>query len=319
MPEVGEVRSANGETRQWDGSAWRLKEAPPQGVLSSLKSIASPAGLQGLKDYGSELVSGKGTARSEAANFGMKEGKSFLSTLNPINQVKGIANVLTTDPRETARGLASTAGNALTGDPEAIGSVLGMAAMPKANAGLLRGVNSAASAVASNPAVRSGIGYVGGAGTALATGAGHPFMGAAVGRLVSPLLKGPAQEVANGSSWLMNKLGMNGEVASPAGDTSGLKPADLSMLQQIESRNQAIDARQAAAPKNIANASPFEAEFPMGPDASKPTPPRMKFTGADVVRIQRLMEQGVSPEDAAARVSGTSALSRLVKIGPETP
>jgi hypothetical protein len=203
MPDIGEVRSANGETRSWDGTAWRLVPRTPEPSLDASPTMAA---LRGGGQFLKELVTGQGTARSESLPRAETFGLSLLSGLNPINVAKGLIN-LPLHPVETASALVDTGKGALQGDPAALGNVAAMVAAPKLYPIALKGVNTTASAIADSPKLRSGIGYIGGAGTAMLTGAGHPFIGAAIGRIASPLLESPAREVAQGTGWLLNKLG----------------------------------------------------------------------------------------------------------------
>lgn len=221
MPEVGERRKFGEQFGEWDGHGWKLVDAPSQGILSSLSSIASPAGLSGLKKYAGELLSGEGTARKEAGAYGMKELKGGLSALNPINQAKGAAN-LVLHPIDSVKGAGTQLYNAATGDPEALGGVLGAALAPKLDLAALKGINAGASAVATKPYVQHTIGAVGGALGAKAAGL-SPFIGMGVGRAASGLLKGPAEDVASGTGWLLDKLGQG----APKGALSPAEVADL--------------------------------------------------------------------------------------------
>jgi hypothetical protein len=260
-----------------------------------------------MKDYAKPVL---GTMASDIAS----------PVLHPIDTATALGHALM-HPIDTAQGMLQTGKAALQGDPEAMGHALSLIAAPKVAEKTLGGVNSAAHAIAENPAVRSGIGYIGGAGTALATGAGHPFIGAAAGRIASPLLKGPAAEVAGGTDWLMNKLGM--KQSAPG----GLAPADLSALQKFSPEadlSKVVGSRSSSSPAITMPDRPsqFEAEFPMGEDVGKEVAPTGKLPplkAADMVRIRNLMDSGLSAEQAYSRVSGSPGLSRLVKIGPETP
>ena len=178
-----------------------------QGWSSSLASIASPAGLEGLKQYGKELISGEGTARAAVSDYGKKEGGAFLSTLNPVNQVKGVLRMVA-HPIDTASGMVDTAKSALEGDPQAVGSVLGAVVAPKADAAVLRGVNTASTALANSPAAQRGAGYISGAGFGIAGGA-HPFIMARVGQALAPVIGGAARGVSNVTGKMMDTLGMS--------------------------------------------------------------------------------------------------------------
>lgn len=283
-PAVGEQRTANGETREWTGSEWKPVNAVAP-VSASETDDPRTASIQALRDYATELLTGKGTARSAVADYGGKELSGAVSTLNPINQVKGLAN-LVTHPIDTASGMVDTVKRAGGGDPEAVGSLLGSALLPKTNAGLLKGSNAAASAVASKPMVRSGIGYVGGALAGKAAGL-SPFVGGALGRMVSPLLEAPAKELAGGTSWLMDKLGMG---ATPEAADAAAVPSDV----------------PTGGATRIMPMS--DAEFEARAGRSRDTPPPVKdaakpnFSASDVVRIKVLMQHGLSESDAVNRV-----------------
>lgn len=298
---VGEQRTANGETREWTGSEWK-----PVNVVAPISANETDdprtAAIQALKDYASELLSGKGTARSAVADYGGKELSGAASTLNPINQIRGLVNTVQ-HPLDTASGLVDTGKKALSGDPESVGSVLGMALLPKVNAGLLKGTNSAATAVAEKPMVRSGIGYVGGALAGKAMGV-SPFVGGALGRMVSPLLERPAAEVASATGWLREKLGLAADapdksMADVTGTSSGATPYEMkgapsdvpagSFTQVMPMTDAEYEAR-AGRPRGAV------------PDV-KPTA-KPSLSANDVVRIKLLIKNGLSEPEAVARVVG---------------
>lgn len=196
-PAVGEVRTVGPETRRWDGHVWQLV---PRTFLGGEDFTGR------MKAYAKPVL---GTMASDIA----------APVLHPLNTIGGLYNTVTHLPT-AADNFVTTGANALKGDPEAAGHLLALAAAPKAADIALSGTNALAHAVAENPSLRSGMGYTAGAGTAMATGIGHPFIGAAVGRMVSPLLKYPAEEVANATDWLKGKV-------HGAGDAAGSVPPAL--------------------------------------------------------------------------------------------
>lgn len=330
-PQVGETRTANGQTRSWTGTEWK-PVSNPQPVSSSETSDPTTASIQALKDYASELMSGKGTARTAAENFGGQELKGFGETLNPINQVRGIVKTLTTDPRETIGGMVDTGKNALSGDPRSIGNILGMVVAPKADAAALKGVNSAATAVADNPSVRHTVGYVAGGGGAMLAGGGMGgrFMGAAAGRMLSPLMEGPARDVANGTGWLMDKLGIRDAPPDVAAQEIAKMKAGAKVPPSVQPMS---DAAYEAAAGHPRGAFPQPAPVEANPEAAfaemmapkggvtdtqaaqqvasrnvsgdwnsnlKPN-----FTAQDVVRLKLLMANGASEADAVKSVLGS--------------
>lgn len=209
MPDVGEIRPLkSGGNAKWDGTNWRRVAGADVTLPPPTPGEAEPdtymGGLvKGLKDYASELFSGTGTARHEVADFGKKEGAGLLSGVNPINQGKGLIN-LVTHPVDSVTGMVQQGSDALHGDPTAIGNMLSMVVAPKMDATMLEGLNKGATAVAENPAVRKGVGTVAGLGVGQAIG--HPFMGIGIGRTASGLLEKPARAVADSTQSLMDLL-----------------------------------------------------------------------------------------------------------------
>lgn len=275
-----------------------------QGWGSSLASIASPAGLEGLKQYGKELISGNGTARADVADYGKKEGTAFVSTLNPVNQAKGILRLATTNPITTAKDIYGTGKSALEGDPTAIGNILGTVVAPKADAAALRGVNSAASAVAASPKAQAGLGYVAGAGTAMLSGLGHPFIGAAVGRMAAPVIGDMAEGVSKGTGAVLDKLNIRDAPSSSflksgpaveryAPNSSGYQPPD------------AIDGLSGMIQSDALPKGPAQGVYAALPDGS---------WGVKAVDGHTLTEG--APVNVTSR-GGIQQLKTVGKIGPD--
>lgn len=243
---------------------WQPVSAPTA-VSPSETDNPRTAQIQALKDYAAELLSGKGNARSQAADYGKKEIGGFLSTVNPINVARGTINTIL-HPIDTARGIAATGGRLVTGDPQAVGSALGMVAAPKIYAGALRTTNKGATTLADSASARSATGYVGGYLTAKAMG--EPgFAGAVIGRAVSPLLQYPAQDVAKASGWLMNKLGIDSSVPSQA---EPAPPTDSSTPPSAPTAGGMSAADKASLIKRYGAAAAGEIERKLGAQQSGP-------------------------------------------------
>ena len=128
MPQAGERKMKNGITGEWDGSTWRQVDgsaAPsPAGVPGAasmfhpgLGDTPTTAALQELGRTGVETV--KGLARS------------------PIDAMKGLFGLATTNPLTTVKNLAHTVANpsevvnAIGADPSLGGSMIGQLLMGK--------------------------------------------------------------------------------------------------------------------------------------------------------------------------------------------
>lgn len=194
MPRVGDLRTGvKTGTWRWNGQKW---ENLPRTFL-------------GTEDF---------TGRMKA--FAKPVLGTMASDLNPITAIPATLKAAVypeTHPGDmleagkalfdpaTYRGLLEEAKGINPGNPETVGHVLAALAGPKVYDSALSGVNKAAHAVAESGVARSGVGY--GAGYLGGKLAGQsPFAGAILGRVLSPLLKGPAGEVANATDKVLNYL-----------------------------------------------------------------------------------------------------------------
>lgn len=204
---VGERRQRkDGQWVEWDGQGWLPAKPPEQGILSSLRAIASPEGMATLEKY----ITGRGDLKQnakDAIEFGKEELKGFGSALNPINIGTGLVN-LGLHPINSLDAMGEGLYNAATGDPQAIGGLLGTAVAPKVYGAGLRAVNKGATALAESPAAQRSAGYIGGAGAGIAAGA-HPFLMGRIGQAVAPVIGAGARGVANMTGRVMDAVGMD--------------------------------------------------------------------------------------------------------------
>ena len=188
-PTVGEVRTANGETRSWDGSAWRLI---PRTFLGTEDFTGR------MKDYAGPLVK---TIASDIAQ----------PILHPVDTAAGVANAVT-HPAQTLGDLGDFGKRLLVeGQPEDVGHVISAAAAPKVYGGVLKGFNSAADTLANSAAARTRTGTIAGmiGGQVAGGGWGPRIIGGMVGgALGDKLLQAPAQMGADASGFILDRLGM---------------------------------------------------------------------------------------------------------------
>lgn len=300
-PAVGEVRTVGPETRRWDGHVWQLV---PRTFLGTEDFTGR------MKAYAKPVL---GTMASDIA----------APVLHPLDTISGVANTVM-HPFHAADNLVTTGANALKGDPNAAGHLLSMAAAPKAADLALTGTNKLAHAVAENPSVRSGIGYTAGAGTAMATGLGHPFIGAAVGRMVSPLLKYPAEEVAGITDRLRGAIHGTGEAAGSVPPALQKDYAALVTAVGKEGADRWLK-RQTEGPRPIAPSANL-GQSPSAPklkvDASTlPDSPADHLTGetpeAWKARVQAKLDKGRGPLPEPP--AGTEPIADRMAGGPDKP
>lgn len=302
-PAVGEVRTVGPETRRWDGHVWQLV---PRTFLGTEDFTGR------MKAYAKPVL---GTMASDIA----------APVLHPLNTISGLANTVTHLPTAMDN-FVTTGANALKGDPESAGHLLAMAAAPKAADLALTGTNKLAHAVAENPSLRSGLGYTAGAGTAMATGLGHPFIGAAVGRMVSPLLKYPAEEVAGLTDRLRGAIHGTGDASALAVPPALQKDyADMVTAVGKEGADRWLK-RQTDGPRPLAPSANL-GQAPSAPklkvDASKlPESPADILTGetpeAWKARVQARLDKG-NARTLPEPPPGTEGIADRMAGGPDKP
>ena len=263
-PAIGEVRTSGNETRKWDGTAWRLV----------------PRTFLGGEDFTGRM--------REYAKPVLKTAASDLLPWNMVRAVTGLPDEL----RRTASGVSQAVlhptepvgdmgivsdlghlvRSAAEGDPQAMGHIVAIRATPPVLRGELKGTNAVAHAIEDNPAVRSGIGYTAGAGGALLTGVGHPFIGAAVGRMLSPLMKYPAGEIAGLTDRILGAGGDSAASGLTAAERAALKKQGYSddVIDRIDAQARAgntsgRNAAPRAEPAAAASPRPQSAEAPQQP------------------------------------------------------
>ncbi len=236
-----------------------------------LSTIANPKGsrndsqtpgraaLSSVKDFGKELVTGEGSGRDLALR-GLKEGaKGIADVLDPVNMVEGLYGVVrhpVDAVSSIARALPSRAGPGSIleglgkGDSRLVGQLGGSVLVPGATKGYLSVVGKAANTVAKVPGVRTGLGYLAGAGTSLLSGAGHPFIGGIMGRVSSPLLERPAAAIGSAVDRIQKALGVD---QTPFNELPLYRQMD-----QLPDTPIPITTRQAAPPYQPLSSIPVE-------------------------------------------------------------
>ncbi len=189
-------------------------------MTGTARQASSGGAIAELGNYTKELATGQGPARGQVLDYAKGEAGGALDALNPINVVKGAYNFVA-HPSQTGPALDALRSRLLSGDPNAVGNILGGLLVPKIAGGIVGKTGDLANAVATNPTVRGNVGTVGGMVGGLATGM-SPFAGRAVGRLVSPLLEGPASSLADVINRLRGQTPPSGAPTVPGTPTGSM-------------------------------------------------------------------------------------------------
>jgi hypothetical protein len=289
-PAIGEVRTSNGETRSWDGSAWKLV---PRTFLGTEDFTGR------MKDYAGPLVK---TIASDIAQ----------PIMHPADTAAGVVNAVS-HPAQTLGDIGDFGKRLLVeGQPEDVGHVISAAAAPKVYGGVLKGFNSGAETLANNPAVRTRTGTIGGmiGGQMVGGGWGPRIIGGAIGgALGDKLLAGPSQVAADASGYVMDRLGMKSSTPElPAKPTiadlraKGLVPKDPNVGTSAPPYTGPTDANPYRPVSKIASEATPEAPRPTGPTV----PP-------EVSRLQSTWEQAAKAR--TQQLSAAEPFMQAVELG----